>query len=363
MTILAWIVIGFSVAQFLVALVNLLFRQPFPEKRTAFRGLVSVMIPARNEDQNIGNILSDLLVQNYRNIEILVYDDQSTDRTAEIIREFAGKDNRIRLIPSKGLPPGWLGKNFACHSLALEAKGSYFLFLDADVRVKGDIIFNTVGHSLKNRLGLLSIFPKQIMLSPGERMTVPVMNVILLSLLPLILVQKSKFPSLAAANGQFMLFNADSYRKTLPHEKMKAQKVEDIETARWYKQLGIPLACLTGDETITCRMYTNFREAANGFAKNVTTFFGNSYLLAILFWAATTLGFIPVLLSSGFVTILVYLMILVLTRVFVSVVSRQSVLLNLIFWIPQQMALGFFIFKAILYRKNKQYQWKGRSVS
>jgi len=363
MVVAAYIATGFAVIQLLVALANLVFRQRMAGEGAAFEGLVSILIPARDEEKNIGVLLEDLIKQNHHAVEIIVFNDQSSDRTEEIVKKAAASDGRIRLVNSEGLPPGWLGKNYACHSLSLHARGHYFLFLDADVRIKGDIIAKACRYVKRHNLGLLSVFPWQIMKTSGEEMTVPVMNYILLSLLPLVLVHRSNYPSLAAANGQFMLFDAGIYRETLPHEKMKGKKVEDIEIARWFKEMGEKVACLANEKSIQCRMYNNFHEAAEGFSKNVVTFFGNSFLLALLFWGITTLGFIPVLATWGALGGMFYLMILLFIRIVISLVSGQNILKNLIFMLPQQIAMGLFIFKAIIYRFNRQYSWKGRNIS
>ena len=279
MTTLAWFIFAFTLLQFTVAVVNLIFQQRFPLSGSGFNNLVSVLIPARNEEKNIAHILTDLISNEYQNIEILVFNDQSTDKTAEIVTDFKQKDARIKLINSAGLPEGWLGKNHACHSLAMIAEGKYLLFLDSDVRIGNGIIRQSCSFSDKHKLGLLSIFPRQIMVSAGEKATVPLMHFILLTLLPLIIVRKTGFSSLAAANGQFMLFSSEIYRKTLPHEKMKIDKVEDIKIARYFKNEGIKIACITGKESVSCRMYNGFSEAVHGFSKNVTQFFGNSFAL------------------------------------------------------------------------------------
>ena len=363
MIYLAYFIVGFSVIQLLVAFANLIFNQPFSKSKNNFSGLVSVLIPSRNEDKNIAGILSDLQKQDYQNIEIIVYNDQSTDNTEEIVTKFSGIDRRIKLINSNGLPLGWLGKNYACYNLSKQAKGSFLLFLDADVRISKDIIINTIGHSIKYNIGLLSIFPKQIMKTLGERITIPNMNFILLSLLPLILVRKSKYQSLSAANGQYMLFSSKNYFALNPHEVMKANKVEDIEIARYFKKNNIPIACLTGDDTITCRMYQGFNEAINGFSKNVITFFGNSFVVAFLFWLITTFGFLLVFFSLGLPAVILYLFTILLARIFISIVSKQNLLMNLLLLIPQQFTLGFFIYKAFMYKSKNQYLWKGRNIS
>ena len=363
MIYLAYFILAFSVVQFIVAVVNVLYIQQPKPCISDYNGLVSILIPARNEENNIANLLHDLQNQEYQNIEIIVFNDLSTDRTEEIVNKFAQDDKSIKLINSKGLPIGWLGKNFACHSMAKYAKGGYLLFLDADVRINGGIIGNTIAMAEKHQLGLLSIFPKQKMLSLGEHLTVPNMNYILLSLLPLVLVRKSTFPSIAAANGQFMLFNKSNYFETNPHERFKNNKVEDIEIARYFKQNNIPIACLAGDDTIKCRMYCGFNEAVNGFSKNVINFFGNSFLAAILFWVVTTFGFIAVLYELNTILFCIFLIIVITSRVIISCISKQNILLNLLLLVPQQITLGLFIYKAIVNKVKKQFEWKGRSIS
>ncbi|MFZ4455491.1 MAG: glycosyltransferase [Bacteroidales bacterium] len=362
MVYLAYLVVSFAVLQLLVALSNWLFIQKMPLSEEEF-GLVSVLIPARNEEDNISKLLSDLQAQSYQNIEILIFNDQSEDDTHTVVNKFAAQDSRIRLIESDGLPEGWLGKNNACHSLSLQAKGDYFLFLDADVRIGKHLISRTVQFSKTNQLGLLSIFPKQLMLTRGEQLTVPMMNVILLSLLPLVLVQKSKRPSISAANGQFMLFDAAIYREQLPHSKFRSEKVEDIATARHFKENHLSVACLLGDEELTCRMYSSYDEAINGFSKNVLSFFGNSAMASILFWLVTTMGIIPVFTVFSPKIVALYLLFVILTRIVIAVASKQSVLQSCIFWLGQQMAMGEMIFQAIRNKSNKQLLWKGRNIS
>jgi glycosyltransferase involved in cell wall biosynthesis len=362
MTTLAWFIFAFILLQFAVAIVNLIFSQRFPQSKSGFNNLVSVLIPARNEEKNIALLLNDLVLHDYKNIEILVFNDQSTDKTAEIVSDFTQKDARIKLINSKGLPEGWLGKNHACHSLSKLATGNYLLFLDSDVRIGNGIIRKTCTFSEKHNLGLLSIFPRQIMVSAGEKAAVPLMHFILLTLLPLILVRKTGFSSLAAANGQFMLFNSDIYRKTFPHEKMKNDKVEDIKIARYFKNEGIKIACITGKESVSCRMYSGFSESVHGFSKNVTQFFGNSFSLAILFWLVTTFGFFVFFWALPKTIFISYFIIFILTRITVSIAAKQSVFMNLIFLIPQQLALGLFVLKAAVNQYKNQYEWKGRKI-
>ena len=93
---------------------------------------VSVLVPARNEERNIARCINSLIMQDYENFEIVVLSDNSTDRTEEILDEFARTDNRIKVIKGRPLPHGWVGKNFACHQLSKAAKGEYLFYADAD---------------------------------------------------------------------------------------------------------------------------------------------------------------------------------------------------------------------------------------
>ncbi len=352
----------FTAVQLLVATVNLLFKPRLNKSQLQGYPLISVLIPARNEAENIGVLLTDLINQYYQNIEIIVFDDQSDDQTVEAVSALAETDSRIKLVRSDGLPSGWLGKNFGCYSLSSHAKGEYLLFLDADVRIGEDIIRSSVSYSEKYRLGLLSIFPEQIVITSGEKMTVPIMNYILCSLLPLPLVQWTSFRSLAAANGQFMLFNTSIYNRFMPHERVKNCKVEDIEIARYFKDNRIHIACLLGNKSIRCRMYSRFDEAVGGFSKNIVAFFGNSFVLAIIFWLITTFGFIPILISYSVNFFVIYIVMLLLTRLFIAIASHQRIMDSFLYFIPQQLVMGVVMFRAFLYKYFFHYQWKGRSI-
>lgn len=361
MIYLAYIVVAFTTVQLIVTLVNFVFRQKMKSAKQKDK-LVTILIPARNEEKNIAHILRDLSAQDYHNYEVIVFDDDSTDNTQEVVKAFAQKNNKIRLIASKWLPNEWLGKNYACHSLALEAKGDYLLFLDADVRIKHNIIGKTVNFANVHRLNLLSIFPKQTIINIGEHATVPIMNYILLTLLPLILVKKTNLPSLAAANGQYMFFDRDNYMKLLPHKAMKNEKVEDIKIARYYKNNDLRVACLAAERDVKCRMYTNYGESINGFSKNVNTFFGDSTILAVLFWAITTVGFIPVYVVFGSGGLSLYLVTILFIRILVSIISNQSVSKNIVYLLAQHLSLGIIIFKSIKNKLKREHIWKGRNV-
>ena len=363
MIYIALFIIAFTAIQLLVALTNFIFRPKLKKQHAILHDLVSVMIPARNEEANILKLITDLQHQTHSHLEIIVYDDDSTDRTSALVSEMGRYDNRIRLIKSQGLPDGWLGKNNACHQMAQEAKGKYFLFVDADVRLGSNAISNTLQYLNKSKSALLSVFPRQIMQTPGERMVVPLMNFILMTLLPLILVRHTSFTSLAAANGQFMLFKADAYRKNSPHMQMRNEKVEDIQIARWFKKQKLKVACIPGTNEINCRMYSSYSDAINGFAKNIVMFFGNSYTLAFIFWLISTFGFVAILLSFQIHYFWLYLTVYISIRIIVSISSKQSIINNILFIPLQQFSMGRIIYLSLKQKKMGAYEWKGRRIN
>ncbi len=363
MEIFLVIIVGFTLLQLLVATSNFLFRQTLPHSTGDSGPLLSVLIPARNEEKNIGLLLDDLLNQPYQSIEVLVFNDQSTDRTAQIVEKYSVLDSRIHLFNSEGLPEGWTGKNHACDSLARQARGEFYLFLDADVRISGDIFSRAIAGLQKQASQLLTIFPQQEMKSGGEWLVVPMMNYILLTLLPLGLVRRTGFASLAAANGQFMLFEAAAYKEFSPHKTVKNKRVEDIEIARYLKQNKAGVTCLAGNRNIRCRMYQNYDDALNGLSRSVLLFFGNSAFLAVVFWMVSTFGFIVILISMSWQNSAVYLFLLLLIRIFVSLASGQAVLSNILWGFFQKLNLGIVIGKAIVARSKKSFEWKGRVVS
>lgn len=360
---LALFIIGFVCLQCLIAGVNACYQ--LPKKDSAGlenEPLLSVLIPARNEAENIAHLLQDLQQQHYQRMEILVFDDLSTDGTADIVESMILTDSRIRLIRSAGLPDGWLGKNYACHQLATEAKGDYFLFLDADVRIQDDLIHRALTMAKRSQTALLSIFPAQQMLSIGEWLTVPLMNYILLTLLPLPLVLKSGFASLAAANGQFMLFSRSSYLSCRPHNLFRNNKVEDISIARYFKEKKLPVVCITSNGSLSCRMYQSAGAAVNGFAKNILSFFGNSVVAATLFWLLTTVGIVVVIVAFPWWVALLYTLVQIAIRVLVSIGSYQNGFMNILLAIPQQWMMGYLMINALKYKYKKGLTWKGRNI-
>lgn len=233
------------------------------------RPRVSVLIPARNEEANIGACVEGFLSQNYDNFEILVLDDQSADRTALIIEKFGEQHSEVQAIRGKPLPIGWLGKNWACHQLSQYANGEILIFTDADNCPAPNAITNTVAYMQKLELGLLSAFPEKLTITLAEKLVVPVVDMFVYAGLPLWLTYFSRFPSLAAASGLWIAFTRDAYQQIGGHQAVSNQIVEDVELSRLAKKNGIKILTLAGTRVVSCRMYHSFSEVWSGFSKNL----------------------------------------------------------------------------------------------
>lgn len=362
MNLLLWIVFCFLLLRVLVAGMNLASRPWLKRAHLLQQPLVSVLIPARNEEKNLQVLLKALLQQDYRQLEILVYDDLSDDNTWDMILHFSRRHPHIRGIRGKSLPQGWTGKNHACHQLACHSKGEYLLFLDADVIPQPELTESALAYMQKHSLQMLSLFPSQIMVTMGEKLAVPLMNWILLSLLPLHFTRWVKHHWLAAANGQFMLFRADIYKKHWFHRMFSTQKTEDIIIARFMKKNRLRIQTMLGGRLIGCRMYQGWKASLQGFSKNVLEFFGGSLWLGPLFAVITTLGLIPVGIILGFKGILLYLALALGLRLMVAAASRQPIAWNLVLWPLQHATFLAMIYFALRNQLLKSNTWKGRQI-
>ncbi|MFO7873924.1 MAG: glycosyltransferase [Bacteroidales bacterium] len=357
--IVIWIL---TVARLLVALTNLFTRQWLQPGTPDAQPTLSILIPARDEEKNIAGILEDLTAQDYRNWEAIIYDDLSEDLTSGIVTSFVHKDPRIRLMSGKALPDGWLGKNHACHKLAQEATGDYLLFLDADVRLGYRALSDTMAHAQRHQTALLSIFPYQHMVSFGEKISVPLMTWVLLSLLPLICTRRCAGPSLSAANGQFMLFKAGIYHDKQFHKHFRKTAAEDIAIARYMKQQGLRIHTITGSRQVACRMYRSLKEAAEGFSRNIIAYFGDSVIATTLFTLITTLGVIPVGLSMGWAIAVIFLGVSLLIRITAATITGQPVMFTILTAPVQQLVFAGIASRAIYHKFRKRNRWKGRLI-
>jgi glycosyltransferase involved in cell wall biosynthesis len=324
--------------------------------------LISVLIPARNEEKNIGSCLNFILAQDYKNLEVLVLDDQSTDRTSEIIKAFSEKHKNIFYLKGEKLSQNWTGKNWACHQLSQKANGKYLLFVDADVELAPNAISSTAKIMAATKTKMLSVFPTQRIKSFGEWLIVPLMNWLLLAFLPLRQVYASRNNSFIAANGQFILWDRETYFSIGGHQQVANAVVEDMELARKAKQKN-KIITLLGGNVIFCHMYSSFPDAFKGFTKN---FYPGFNLNPIIFICFVILLFFLFAVSSVFAltdsNYLVVVMLIVLSRILISQMSHQNLFLDVILH-PIQMILMLVVgINSVVGTKLGYAAWKGRKL-
>ena len=263
-----------------IALMNVLFFRSL-RRNAHITGtpMVSVLLPARNEEQNIGIALSTLAEQDYPNYEVIVLDDNSDDATEAIAGEWTLSNPRIRMQRGQPLPAGWVGKSFACHQLAAAARGELLLFVDADTVHGRESIRAAVAELQDSGADLLTVIPRQSMRTFWERVILPLLHFSTFCFLPMPLVSATRNPKLAMANGQFMLFRRKAYLGIGGHKAVRTAIVEDVWLSRRVKEYGYRLAIRDGGEMISCRMYRSLREIWNGFSKNLFAGFQYSILM------------------------------------------------------------------------------------
>ncbi|MGH7131786.1 MAG: glycosyltransferase family 2 protein [Phycisphaerales bacterium] len=241
--------------------------------------LITVCIPARNEEANICACVDSVLAGTHRNVEVLVYNDQSTDRTGEIVTEISARDGRVRVVATAALPDGWNGKQWGCHQMGTDATGEWVLFTDADVRFSPDCLARTHARALALKAELLSTFPREQTGTLGEALIVPLIHFVLLSYLPMRRMRVSTSPAASAGCGQFLFVRREAYLASGGHAAFPASMHDGIMLPRMLRRAGHKTDLFDGTDMANCRMYRGFGQTWRGFAKNAYEGLGSVGLL------------------------------------------------------------------------------------
>jgi chlorobactene glucosyltransferase len=235
---------------------------------------ISIIVPARNEEENIQACLTSLVASTYPEKEIIVVDDESEDRTAERVRELASQTHRrdlVRLIPGRPLPPGWLGKPWACQQGARQARGDLLLFTDADTVHGRHLLARAVQELRREEAHALTLVGRQIMGTFWERLLQPQFFALLAFRFPR--TERAKPPRAwrhAIANGQYLLFTRETYEALGGHRAVKEEVVEDMRMAQLLVRGGWRLV-LRRSEAFATRMYRSLSGLVDGWSKNLAT--------------------------------------------------------------------------------------------
>jgi hypothetical protein len=263
---------GISVAGALHAALNVVLLRRPPADPPPVRRPVTVVVPARDEEQQIGGCLAALLDQRgVTDLRVVVVDDGSTDGTAETVRAVA--DPRVRLMPADPPPAGWLGKPHACATGAAATGGAHgdgiLVFVDADVRLFPDAVAGAVAVLERHDLDLVSPWPRPVARGPAERLVQPLAPWLWATTLPLRVAERSRRPSLAAANGQFLVLRRAGYERAGGHAAVRGEVLEDVALLRAVKRAGGRGVPIDGSRLAACRMYDGWPALRDGYAKSL----------------------------------------------------------------------------------------------
>lgn len=239
---------------------------PVPRQPTT----VSICVPARNEERNIGCIVADALANAgpHVDVEVLCYDDQSTDATPRILAELSARDSRVRAVATQPLPEGWNGKQWGCERMGQAATGQWMLFTDADVRLRPDCLARALDEAHRLDAALLSTIPKEETGTLVERLVVPMIHWMLFSWLPMPRMRTTNDPATSAGCGQFLLVRRDAWLAAGGHAAFRDSMHDGIRLPRNVRRAGHHTDLYDGSDSVRCRMYRSAGETWRGFTKN-----------------------------------------------------------------------------------------------
>jgi chlorobactene glucosyltransferase len=338
---------------------------------------VSVIIPARNEETNIARSVRSVAAQQGV-VEIIAVDDQSQDRTADVVSALSREIPPLRIVHVDSLPAGWTGKSHALALGAAEAKGEWLLFTDADTEHLPGSLQQLLERAEAARADLLSVSPGQRTVTWWEKAVLPQIFLQLARLYDFDEVSDPNSPQ-AAANGQYILVRRSAYERVGGHQAARQAILEDVDLARRVKQSGGRLLFLPGGAWVQTRMYTRFGDMWAGWSKNLYLLFGQS--LNVLLMTAMRIALLNVVLPLILVALPFLLggthSILSFSVCWVSasaVLARQHFayrndLYRLGFdpSLARYMVLGSALFTSLLldsariYRTGGKVHWKGRT--
>jgi hypothetical protein len=228
--------------------------------------LVSAILPAKDEEAYLALCLRSICGQTYSNLEILVVDDRSTDRTALIAQEIAATDARVRVVKIDELPPGWTGKTHALDYASHLARGEWLLFVDADTLHSPDSLGIMMEYARAENAVLASLLPELRCESFWERVMQPIAAITLMQSFPLHAVNNNR-SKLAFANGQYILIERTAYAAAGGHHAVRDRFVEDIALAQRVKDKGFPIRVALARGIVSCRMYATFAQLVKGWSR------------------------------------------------------------------------------------------------
>lgn len=233
--------------------------------------MLSIIVPARNEERQVAQCVESLLAQNYPNFEVIAVNDRSDDHTGAILTEIAKRNPRLIVIHGDALPEGWIGKPWALAQGARIARGDWLIFTDADTTHEPLAAASAIAYALDHGGHVVSLLPTQRFGSPAERAILPaILWMIAFSVGSLDAINDRKRHDAAIFNGQYIAFQRAAYDAIGGHAAVRSAIAEDYELARILKRDGRFITRLAGaSDLVQTRMYRSFAEIWHGFSKNL----------------------------------------------------------------------------------------------
>lgn len=296
---LMWVTVVCLALLSLLALLDRIFYRPLPKGAASDAEKikdkqVTVLIPARNEEHNIAGCVESVLAQSHKHVNVIVVNDQSTDRTGQILKDLCARDQRVLAIDGENLPDGWVGKGWALYQGHKRATGEWIVLLDADVRLEPWAIEQVVSFAEQRQIDFLNPYPYFVNLTFWERLMQPLLWGIVRIRFPLIGVNQTLTranPAFAMAFGPMIVVRKSAYDAVDGHRHVAMDILEDVALAKLMRKRGYRTYVINGKNVFRVRMYENLKQLMDGWSKTAFGAMGYNLplmLLAIfsLFWAA-----------------------------------------------------------------------------
>jgi len=339
---------------------------------------VSIILPARNEEEFLAKCLDTLIDQDYPNYEIIAIDDSSEDSTGKIISEYAKQNSKVIPVSARPKPDGWMGKNWACMEGYKKATGELLLFTDADTTHAKNVISLAVSHLLAFNLDALTVIPKMVSIDFWTKITLPMLSTFLHTRFSAIRVND---PSKKTGYffGSFFIIKQNTYEKVGTHESVKQEIIEDGALGKKVKDSGCKMKMVRGEHLIDAIWARDKSTLWNALKRLMIPLYLQSHRIAVgIFFAVLFLLFMPF-------PILVYSSILTFETLSNSMVFVSSLIASILIYLGAVIEVKKGLYLKLKYalfgpigslvvvlgflggllqaKKDSSVSWRGRTYS
>jgi cellulose synthase/poly-beta-1,6-N-acetylglucosamine synthase-like glycosyltransferase len=320
----------------------------------------SILVPSRDEAENVSELVATLSALDHPRYEVIFIDDNSTDGTGDLLRQAITNRPFMKVISAAPLSDGWMGKPWALSQGLSHATHDYIVTVDADVRLAPDAL--SAMDSVLQRTGsdFLSPYPSQSAVTMSERLVQPLLQWTWMTTVPLRLAMRSSRPSLAVANGQFLIVKKSALIAVGGFTAIQSSVLDDIDLARVLIRGGFSGGVCDGSKIASTRMYSSFAEIRAGYGKSMSTGFGGIFGSLALALVMAVSGILPLIGSIAGSPIATASLLMVIASRIISAISSRSLLIDALL---HPISTLFFIYLLIYSNLfHSKITWKGRSI-